>query len=85
MGHLPRQHSGFNVQIHLSSASMKSQFKKADKSGARYALILGADELQNDQVSVKLLRGELGDDKQLILKRTDVLSWLREQHGAYVC
>lgn len=80
-----RQHSSFNVQIHLSSASMKSQFKKADKSGARYALILGADELQNDQVSVKLLRGELGDDKQLTLKRTDVLSWLREQHGAYVC
>lgn len=80
-----RQHSGFNVQIHLSSASMKSQFKKADKSGARYALILGADELQNDQVSVKLLRGELGDDKQLTLKRTDVLSWLREQHGEYVC
>ncbi len=80
-----RQHSGFNVQIHLSSASMKSQFKKADRSGARYALILGADELQNDQVSVKLLRGELGDDKQLTLKRTDVLSWLREQHGEYVC
>jgi histidyl-tRNA synthetase len=37
--------------------SMKSQFKKADASGARFALIFGADELAQGLVSVKPLRG----------------------------
>ena len=36
--------------------SMKSQFKKADGSGAAYALIFGADELSQNTVSVKSLR-----------------------------
>jgi histidyl-tRNA synthetase len=35
---------------------MKSQFKKADASGARYALVFGADELARGEVSVKPLR-----------------------------
>jgi histidyl-tRNA synthetase len=40
--------------------SMKSQFKKADGSGARFALIFGGDELANGQVTVKSLRDGLG-------------------------
>ena len=36
--------------------SYKSQFKRADKSGARYAIILGDDEIANGTVSVKDLR-----------------------------
>ncbi len=36
--------------------SYKSQFKRADKSGARYAIILGDDEIANGNVSVKDLR-----------------------------
>jgi histidyl-tRNA synthetase len=51
---------GVNVQMHAGSGegigSMKSQFKKADSSGAQYALIFGADELANNTVSVKSLR-----------------------------
>jgi histidyl-tRNA synthetase len=35
---------------------MKSQFKKADASGARYALVFGADELAPGEVAVKPLR-----------------------------
>jgi len=35
---------------------MKSQFKKADGSGAAYALIFGSDELSQNCVSVKSLR-----------------------------
>jgi histidyl-tRNA synthetase len=35
---------------------MKSQFKKADGSGAAYALIFGTDELSQNTVSVKSLR-----------------------------
>ena len=38
--------------------SMKSQFKRADSSGARFALIFGAAELAEGRVAVKPLRGE---------------------------
>ena len=41
---------------HCGGGSMKSQMKKADKSGAKIALILGEDELKNTQVTVKYLR-----------------------------
>ncbi|WP_342621143.1 histidine--tRNA ligase [Rhodoferax sp. GW822-FHT02A01] len=51
---------GLSVQMHATTAegmaSMKSQFKRADSSGARYALIFGADEMAQGQVTVKALR-----------------------------
>ena len=52
---------GVSVQMHAgagldSTGSMKSQFKRADASGARYALVFGADELARGEVSVKPLR-----------------------------
>ena len=40
--------------------SFKSQFKKADASGARYALIFGADELGRGELTVKALRDGAG-------------------------
>ena len=43
--------------------SFKSQMKRADKSQAEIALILGDDELDNNVVTVKYLRAEKGDDK----------------------
>jgi histidyl-tRNA synthetase len=50
--------------MHAASAeglgSMKSQFKKADASGARHALIFGADELAAGEVTVKSLRDGAG-------------------------
>ena len=53
---------GVSVQMHASPAagegmgSMKSQFKKADASGALYALVFGEDELSRGMVVVKPLR-----------------------------
>ena len=51
---------GVSVQLHASAdgamASMKSQFKKADASGARYALVFGADEMAGGKLSIKDLR-----------------------------
>jgi len=44
--------------LHCGGGSFKSQFKRADKSGAAVALILGDDELANNTVSVKYLREE---------------------------
>jgi histidyl-tRNA synthetase len=43
------------VEMNAASASLKSQFKWADKSGARYALIIAEDELQNDTLTIKNL------------------------------
>ncbi|MEI7537399.1 MAG: histidine--tRNA ligase [Comamonadaceae bacterium] len=52
--------AGLAVQMHAALAegsnSMKSQFKKADASGARYAIIFGSDELTQNAVTVKALR-----------------------------
>ena len=52
--------AGTSVLMHASGpegmASMKSQFKRADASGARYALVFGADEMARGQVTVKALR-----------------------------
>ncbi|MBX9872911.1 MAG: histidine--tRNA ligase [Burkholderiaceae bacterium] len=56
--------AGVSVQMHAGTGegmgSMKSQFKKADGSGARYALIFGADELARGEVTVKALRDGAG-------------------------
>ncbi len=74
-----------NVEVHLSHSSLKSQFKKADKSGARYALVLGIDELQNHQVTVKSLREDNLEDQQLTLNRSELIAWLQNQHGERKC
>ena len=44
------------VILHCGEGSLKSQFKKADKIGARLAIILGEDEVEKNQVSIKFLR-----------------------------
>ena len=47
---------------HCGGGSFKSQFKKADRSGARFALILGEEELARGVIGVKPLRDS--DDQQ---------------------
>ncbi len=49
---------GKGVQLHCGGGSFKSQMKKADRSGAAVALIIGEDELANGVVTVKPLRGQ---------------------------
>lgn len=49
-------HPELEVVVNTAGGSFKSQFKKADKSGARLALILGEDELLNHTISIKDLR-----------------------------
>ena len=70
---------GVSVQMHAPAdsaagmGSMKSQFKKADSSGASYALIFGADELAQGQVTVKSLRDGQGAQRSEIL--ADISHW----------
>lgn len=47
---------GVKLLMDCAGGSLKSQLRRADRSGARLALILGEDELESNQVSVKALR-----------------------------
>ena len=58
--------AGLAVVVNGGGGSFKSQMKKADASGARYALLIGADEAAADAVSVKPLR-EQGEQKTVPL------------------
>lgn len=49
---------GLRVLVNAGAGSFKSQFKKADKSGAQFALILGEDELAKRVVGCKPLRDD---------------------------
>ena len=69
---------GLRLQMHCGSASFKSQFKKADKSGAVYALILAEDELQNSQVSVKFLRT---DQQQCTVSTAELIEILSSENS----
>jgi len=49
---------GTNVIVHAGGNGFKAQFRRADASGARFAVILGEDELASGHASVKSLRAE---------------------------
>lgn len=55
-----RSESSLRIQLHCGGGSFKSQMKKADRSGASVALIIGADELKKGLVTVKPLRSDQG-------------------------
>jgi histidyl-tRNA synthetase len=69
--------AGVTVQMHAGQqevlGSMKSQFKRADASGARFAIVFGADELAQNMVTVKSLRD--GSGAQVRQPLLDVLQW----------
>lgn len=52
--------AGLDVLLHAGEASLKSQMKKADASGAEFAVIVGEAELAAGTAAVKALRGEGG-------------------------
>ncbi len=76
---------GVSVLMHAASkegqGSMKSQFKRADASGAAFALIFGADELAAGQVAIKPLRAGEGA-AQFTRSLADAASWARELRTA---
>lgn len=62
---------------HCGGGSFRSQMKKADRSGALYAMVLGSNELEQDVVAVKPLRGEFSTEQQLIAC-SDIISYLEQ-------
>lgn len=69
------QAPGLRIEVNCGGGSFKSQFKKADKSGAQVALILGEDELAAEQVGIKPLRTE---GEQQAVAWTDATKVIKE-------
>lgn len=67
---------GLRLETDLAGGSFKSQFKRADKSGARFAVVLGEDELAQGIVSLKPLRG---DGEQVTVPLEDLPPLLKEK------
>jgi histidyl-tRNA synthetase len=66
--------SELRLLTHCGGGSFKSQFKKADRSGAQVALILGEEEVATDSIGVKFLR----EDKEQEAMTQDALgTWLK--------
>jgi histidyl-tRNA synthetase len=70
---LRRNVAGIRIQVNIGGGSFKAQFKRADRSGADLALILGEDEVRQATVSVKHLRT---DAEQQQVKLQDLQQWL---------
>lgn len=62
------------IEVNTAGGGFKSQFKKADKSGARWALILGEDEMAHNKLSLKDLRQQ---KEQVTLDRDELISFLQ--------
>jgi histidyl-tRNA synthetase len=68
--------AGVAVVLHAGGGSLKSQFKRADASGARHALIFGPDELARGEVAIKSLRDAAAPQRAAALAAA--LSWAQD-------
>jgi histidyl-tRNA synthetase len=64
---------GINIESHCGGGSFKSQIKKADKSGAQIALILGENEIAEQTIGVKYLRSEQPQEAVVQTELADLL------------
>ncbi len=65
--------TGIRIQSNLAGGSFKSQFKRADRSGAPLALVLGEDELRLSRATIKHLRDDAPQEQVAL---DDLESWL---------
>ncbi len=72
-----REQAGLNVTVYTGDARMKNQFKKADQSGAQYALILGEQELATQTIIFKDLRQHT---EQQSIKQVDLVRFMGEKY-----
>ena len=75
--------AGLDVVLHCATAagagSFKSQMKKADGSGAAFAVIIGEDEVANEMAAVKALREGDADQQQAGVPFLEVVDYLVDQ------
>ncbi|MBE9548991.1 MAG: histidine--tRNA ligase [Proteobacteria bacterium] len=66
---------GLRLQSNMGGGSFKSQFKRADRSGAEYALILAEGELDSASITIKPLRGQ---GEQVNMPQSELSTWLKK-------
>ena len=66
--------TGLKLQVNCGGGSIKSQMKKADKSGANIAFILGEDEIEKNEITVKFLREK---KEQEVIGLSEVSGYLK--------
>ncbi|WP_048768267.1 histidine--tRNA ligase [Oligella urethralis] len=73
--------AGWKVMVHAGSSGFKSQFKRADLSGARWAVVIGEEELAQNKVALKPLRAtENGTiEHQFEVPQADLVQVLAER------
>lgn len=64
--------NGYSVIQNFGGGSFKSQFKKSDNSGAKITLVLGENEVQNNEVMVK----SMATQEQVLLKQEELINYL---------
>ena len=72
---LREQFPQLKIMMHCGGGNMKKQMKRADKSHAKFALILGDDELENQTVVMKPLREQL---PQEVVERDKLIEFLQK-------
>ena len=73
--HLREQVPLLRLRMNCGGGGFKTQFRRADHSGARFALILGEDEIKAGAIAIKPLRETQGE--QIILPRDQAATHLR--------
>ncbi|MBY0238066.1 MAG: histidine--tRNA ligase [Burkholderiaceae bacterium] len=75
--------AGLDVVLHCAAltgaGSFKSQMKKADGSGAAFAVIIGDDEVTNNTAAVKAMRAEEGGQQQATVAFDGVVDYIVDQ------
>ena len=70
--------AGLRADRAYEQRSMKAQMKAADRSGARFAVIVGSDELAAGTVTLRPLAGSAGDERvQQSVARTELTEKLK--------
>ena len=64
---------GLSIVCNTGDGSFKSQFKRADRSGAALAVVMGEDEVANATVTIKSLREDRPQEK---VKLTELVNWM---------
>jgi len=72
---LREQVPGIRLQMHMGGGNFKKQMKKANESGAQFALILGEDEVANGQAGIKPLRDQT---EQVSITQSELANWFKQ-------
>ena len=77
---LRNKYSGFRVLLNCGGGSLKAQMKRADKSNAALAIIIGDQEIDNEEVIIKYLRGQADQETVALSQLSDRAGELLEQN-----